>query len=233
MTMDNKKFYELSPQERLDWLARETGLPKESLDSLSGQAGLTSEGADHMIENVVGTFALPIGVAQNFLVNGREVLVPMAIEEPSVVAAASYMAKLARAGGGFTASSDEPHMIGQMQILDLKDISQARQALEAHKQELLEAASGIDPLLQKLGGGPRDVIVREMNESAIGPFLVLHLVMDVRDAMGANAINTALERLTPLVERISGGRVLLRILSNPADRPGTRILCHPGSRVGV
>ena len=225
MTMDNKKFYELSPQERLDWLARETGLPKESLDSLSGQAGLTSEGADHMIENVVGTFALPIGVAQNFLVNGREVLVPMAIEEPSVVAAASYMAKLARAGGGFTASSDEPHMIGQMQILDLKDIGQARLALETHKQDLLEAASGIDPLLQKLGGGPRDVIVREMNESAIGPFLVLHLVMDVRDAMGANTINTALERLTPLVERISGGRVLLRILSNLADRRLARASC--------
>ena len=225
MTMDNKKFYELSPQERLDWLARETGLPKESLDSLSGQAGLTSEGADHMIENVVGTFALPIGVAQNFLVNGREVLVPMAIEEPSVVAAASYMAKLARAGGGFTASSDEPHMIGQMQILDLKDIGQARLALETHKQDLLEAASGIDPLLQKLGGGPRDVIVREMNESAIGPFLVLHLVMDVRDAMGANTINTALERLTPLVERISGGRVLLRILSNLADQRLARASC--------
>ena len=225
MTMDNKKFYELTPRERLDWLARETGLPKESLGALSGQPGLTCEGADHMIENVVGTFALPIGVAQNFLVNGREVLVPMAIEEPSVVAAASYMAKLARAGGGFTAEADEPRMIGQMQILDLKDIGQARQALEAHKRELLEAASGIDPLLQKLGGGPRDVIVREMRESAIGPFLVLHLVMDVRDAMGANTINTALERLTPLVERISGGRVLLRILSNLADRRLARASC--------
>ena len=225
MTMDNKKFYELTPRERLDWLACETGLPKESLGALSGQPGLTCEGADHMIENVVGTFALPIGVAQNFLVNGREVLVPMAIEEPSVVAAASYMAKLARAGGGFTAEADEPRMIGQMQILDLKDIGQARQALEAHKRELLEAASGIDPLLQKLGGGPRDVIVREMRESAIGPFLVLHLVMDVRDAMGANTINTALERLTPLVERISGGRVLLRILSNLADRRLARASC--------
>jgi hydroxymethylglutaryl-CoA reductase len=225
MTMDNKKFYELSPRERLGWLARETALPRESLDALSGQAGLTPEGADHMIENVVGTFALPIGVAQNFLVNGREVRVPMAIEEPSVVAAASYMAKLARAGGGFTASSDEPHMIGQMQILDLKDISQARQALEAHKQELLEAAGGIDPLLQKLGGGPRDVIVREIRESAIGPFLVLHLVMDVRDAMGANTINTALEHLTPQVERISGGRVLLRILSNLAERRLARASC--------
>jgi hydroxymethylglutaryl-CoA reductase len=182
------------------------------------------EGADHMIENVLGTFALPVGIAQNFLINGREVLVPMVIEEPSVVAAASYMAKLARAGGGFTASADAPEMIGQMQILDLEDSSQAKKALELHKDKLLEAAN-IDPLLKDLGGGPRDVVVREIRESAIGPFLVLHLIMDVRDAMGANTVNTALERLTPLVERISGGRVLLRILSNLADQRLARASC--------
>jgi hydroxymethylglutaryl-CoA reductase len=223
--MKNKKFYELSIKERLDWLEKETGLPRESLDALSGQKSLTMEGADHMIENVVGTFALPVGIAQNFLINGREVLVPMVIEEPSVVAAASYMAKLARTGGGFTASADAPEMIGQMQILDLKDISQAKKALESHKGELLETVADIDPLLKKLGGGPRDLVVREIQESAIGPFLVLHLIMDVRDAMGANTINTALERLTPLVERISGGRVLLRILSNLADRRLARASC--------
>ncbi len=223
--MKNKKFYELSIKERLDWLEKETGLPRESLDALSGQKSLTMEGADHMIENVVGTFALPVGIAQNFLINGREVLVPMVIEEPSVVAAASYMAKLTRAEGGFTASADAPEMIGQMQILDLNDISHAKKALESHKGELLEAVADIDPLLKKLGGGPRDLVVREMNESAIGPFLVLHLIMDVRDAMGANTVNTALERLTPLVERLSGGRVLLRILSNLADRRLARVSC--------
>lgn len=223
--MKHKKFYELSVEERLDWLGKETGLARKTLNALAGQAGLTPEGADHMIENVLGTFALPLGIAQNFLVNGREVLVPMAIEEPSVVAAASYMAKLARAGGGFNASSDEPEMIGQMQILDLEDISTARAALESHKEEMIEAASNIDPLLKKLGGGPREIMVREIQESAIGPFLVLHLIMDVRDAMGANTINTALERLTPMVERISGGRVLLRILSNLADRRLARASC--------
>ncbi|MBM3136754.1 MAG: hydroxymethylglutaryl-CoA reductase, degradative [Chloroflexi bacterium] len=223
--MKNKKFYELSVEERLAWLEKETGLARETLNALCGQAGLTPESADHMIENVLGTFALPLGIAQNFLVNGREVLVPMAIEEPSVVAAASYMAKLARAGGGFKASSDAPEMIGQMQILDLDDISIAKIALESHKVELIEAASDIDPLLKKLGGGPREIVVREIQESAIGPFLVLHLIMDVRDAMGANTINTALERLTPLVERISGGRVLLRILSNLADRRLARASC--------
>jgi len=223
--MKNKKFYELSVEERLAWLEKESGLARETLSALSGQTGLTSEGADHMIENVLGTFALPLGIAQNFLVNGREVMVPMAIEEPSVVAAASYMAKLARAGGGFTASADAPEMIGQMQILDLKDISTARKALESHKEELIEAASDIDPLLKKLGGGPREIVVREIQESTIGPFLVLHLVMDVRDAMGANTINTALERLTPMVERISDGRVLLRILSNLADRRLARASC--------
>jgi hydroxymethylglutaryl-CoA reductase len=222
--MKNKKFYEISPEERLKWLEKETGLPRESLDALSGRTGLTMEGADHMIENVLGTFALPVGIAQNFLINGREVLVPMVIEEPSVVAAASYMAKLARAGGGFTASADAPEMIGQMQILDLEDSSQAKKALELHKDKLLEAAN-IDPLLKDLGGGPRDVVVREIRESAIGPFLVLHLIMDVRDAMGANTVNTALERLTPLVERISGGRVLLRILSNLADQRLARASC--------
>jgi hydroxymethylglutaryl-CoA reductase len=223
--MNNKKFYELDLEERLDRLAHEAGLSKEYLDALSGRKGLTNALADHMVENVVGTYALPIGIARNFLVNGREVFVPMVIEEPSVVAAASYMAKLVRAGGGFTASADEPEMIGQMQILDLKDIAKACRALELHKEELLEAAAGIDPLLKELGGGPCDLIVREIRESAIGPFLVLHLIMDVRDAMGANTVNTALERLTPLVERISGGRVLLRILSNLADRRLARASC--------
>jgi hydroxymethylglutaryl-CoA reductase len=178
-----------------------------------------------MIENVTGVFGLPLGIALNFVVNGQEVLVPMAIEEPSVVAGASFMARLARAGGGFTAETDPPEMIGQMQLLDLADLSAAQQAILEHKPRLLAEAAKIDPVLQKLGGGPRDLVVRLIDESSIGQFLVLHLIYDVRDAMGANAVNTAVERLAPIVESITGGRVHLRILSNLADRRLARARC--------
>ena len=227
--MSNKKstakFYELSVDQRLELLAEETGLSADDLAKLSGRTGLNETQADHMIENVVGTYALPLGIARNFLVNGREVRVPMVIEEPSVVAAASFMAKLAQAGGGFIASTDAPEMIGQMQVLDVADLNTAKKALEAEREALLAAANESDPLLKKLGGGARDLQMRVIDDSPIGPFLVLHLIMDVRDAMGANAINTALERLSPMVERISGGRVLLRILSNLADRRLARASC--------
>ena len=221
----NLKFYELSIDQRLALLAEETGLSADDLAKLSGRAGLNEAQADHMIENVVGTYALPLGIARNFLVNGREVQVPMVIEEPSVVAAASFMAKLARAGGGFTASADASEMIGQMQVLDIADLNAAKKALEAERAALLVAAGESDPLLKKLGGGACDLQVRIIDDSPIGPFLVIHLIMDVRDAMGANVINTALERLSPVVERISGGRVLLRILSNLADRRLARASC--------
>lgn len=212
------KFHQLTPRQRLDWIAQHTGLDRSALDALTQGAGLTLEQADHMIENVAGLYALPVGIAQHFIVNGREVLVPMVIEEPSVVAGASYMAKLARAAGGFTASTDAPEMIGQIQILDIADLPAARQRLLNHKIELLLEAAQFDPVLISRGGGPRDLEVRLIEESPIGPFLVLHLIYDVRDAMGANAVNTALERLSPRVESISGGRVHLRILSNLADR---------------
>jgi hydroxymethylglutaryl-CoA reductase len=179
-----------------------------------------------MIENVVGLHALPLGIALNFVVNGRDVLVPMAIEEPSVVAGASFMARLARAGGGFTAEADSPVMIGQLQVLDLHDLQAARQALIEQKERLLAEAQEIDPVLQRLGGGPCDLEVRLIEDSPIGPFLVLHLLYDVRDAMGANAVNTAVERLAPLVEQITAGRVHLRILSNLADRRLARAGCR-------
>ncbi len=220
-----KKFYHLSLDERLAQLGSAAGLNASELAALSGQAGLSIEQADHMIENVAGVFALPLGIAQNFVVNGRELLVPMAIEEPSVVAGASFMAKLARSGGGFFASASAPEMIGQMQILDLDDPASARLKLFEQRDALLQLASGIDPILQRLGGGPRDFEVRVIERSPIGPFLVLHLIYDVRDAMGANAINTALERLSGLVEQITGGRVLLRILSNLADHRLARARC--------
>ena len=216
-------FYNLSLEERLKRLSDR--LAPEDVAALSGQAGLSAEQADQMIENVIGVFALPLGIALNFVVNGRERLVPMAIEEPSVVAGASFMAKLARAGGGFSAHTTPPEMIGQIQVLELPDLATARHALLENKAHLLAEAAKIDPVLQALGGGPRNLEVREMQESPIGPFLVLHLIYDVRDAMGANAVNTACERLAPLVESLTGGRVHLRILSNLADRRLARARC--------
>ncbi len=217
-------FYNLSIAERREKLAESTGISPDLLAAFDA-GGLAAEAADHMIENAIGVYSLPIGVALNFQVNGRDVLVPMAIEEPSVVAGASFMAKLARAGGGFIASADEPLMIGQMQVLGLPDLAAAKAALLDHKGELLAEADAIDPVLKKVGGGARDLEVRIIEDSSIGPFLVLHLIYDVRDAMGANAINTACEKLAPRVEAITGGRVHLRILSNLADRRLARVQC--------
>jgi hydroxymethylglutaryl-CoA reductase len=218
-------FYNQSLAERGQAVRAWAGLTPEHLAALDGAGGLTAEQADHMIENVVGLHALPLGVAVNFLVNGREVLVPMAIEEPSVVAGASFMAKLARAGGGFTAHVTEPHMIGQMQILGAADLPAARLALLENKARILELANQIDPVLIKFGGGARDLEVRVIGESVIGPFLVAHLIYDTRDAMGANAVNTACETLAPTIEQLTGGRVHLRILSNLADRRLARARC--------
>lgn len=212
------KFHQLTPGLRLEWLEQQVGIESAALNAYTEGGGLTLEQADHMIENVVGLYAFPVGVAQHFLINGREVQVPMVIEEPSVVAGASFMAKLARAGGGFTASTTPPEMIGQIQILNVRDLEQARKRLLDSKEDLLREAATYDPVLVNHGGGPRDLEVRIISDSPIGPFLVLHLIYDVRDAMGANAINTALERLAPCVEKIAGGKVHLRILSNLADR---------------
>jgi hydroxymethylglutaryl-CoA reductase len=216
-------FYNLPLAERRALLAGR--LSAEQLAALSGEGGLSAEQADPMIENAVGVFALPLGVALNFVVNGREVLVPMAIEEPSVVAGASFMARLARAAGGFRAETTAPEMIGQMQVLDVSDLPAAQAALLAGQERILQAAAQVDPVLERLGGGPRGLEVRQIEDSPIGPFLVVHLIYDVRDAMGANAVNTACERLAPLVEQISGGRVHLRILSNLADRRLARASC--------
>lgn len=211
-------FYNLSLEERRSELISRGFLNEADLAALTGEAGINAQQADHMIENVIGLHSLPLGIASNFVINGREVLIPMAIEEPSVVAGASFMAKLARAGGGFTAHTGPPEMIGQLQILEVSDPQSARRSLLKEKEALLAETAQVDPVLQKLGGGPRDIEVRLIEDSPLGPFLVLHLIYDVRDAMGANAVNTAAERLAPLVESITGGRVHLRILSNLADR---------------
>jgi hydroxymethylglutaryl-CoA reductase len=217
-------FYNLSLPERLEALAKQI-TDTEMMESLSGTTGLTPEQANHMIENVIGLYGLPLGLALNFVVNGRDVLVPMAIEEPSVVAGASFMARLARAGGGFHAHTTPPEMIGQIQILNIADLSTARLAILEQKPALLAEAAQIDPVLQRLGGGPRDLEVNLFENSPIGPFLVVHLIYDVRDAMGANAVNTACERLSPHLEALTGGQAHLRILSNLADRRLARSRC--------
>ena len=211
-------FFKLSPQDRAERVRAFAGLTPEQLDTLQNDSALTLEQADRMIENVVGVYGLPLGIATNFCVNGRDYLVPMVIEEPSVVAGLSYAAKLIGGGGGFHAVSDEPQMIGQVQILDLADPAAARLRLLAAKNELLELANAEDPVIVGLGGGARDLETRLIPHSSVGPMLIAHLIYDTRDAMGANTVNTALEALTPSIERLTGGRVALRILSNLADR---------------
>jgi hydroxymethylglutaryl-CoA reductase len=216
-------FYDLSVAERADTVAQWAGLTVE--ESAILEKGLSSAQANQMIENVVGIHALPLGIAANFLINGRDYLIAMAIEEPSVVAGASFAARLVRQGGGFSTSSTEPLMIAQMQVMDVADPWAARFDLLAAKQRLLNLADETDPLIVSLGGGAHDLEVRAILESPAGPMLVAHLIYDCRDAMGANTLNTAAEALAPLVEEITGGRVVLRILSNLADRRLARARC--------
>jgi hydroxymethylglutaryl-CoA reductase len=214
----NKKFYKMTLPERHKYLMQNSNLDEDDLKAWLPGSGLTLETADHMIENAVGLFSLPLGIAQNFIVNGKAVLVPMVVEEPSVVAAISFMAKLAQSTGGFRAWMSSQEMIGQVQLLDLADIDVAQNLIETHKPELLQQASALNPSLTRHGGGIRDLEVRQIDESPIGPFLVVHLILDVQDAMGANMVNTAAESLAPLLEQLTGARAHLRILSNLSDR---------------
>jgi len=218
-------FYNWTLEERLAWVARWADLTEEEVAVLRGDQGLALEQAERMIENVVGLHALPLGVALNFQVNGRDILVPMVIEEPSVVAGASFAARLARAGGGFRAESTPPEMIGQLQVLDLPDLEEGRAAVLAARKRILSRADEVDPVIRRLGGGARDLEVQVLSNTSAGPMLVVHLIYDCRDAMGANAVNTACEALAPLIEEVTGGRVGLRILSNLADRRLARAEC--------
>jgi hydroxymethylglutaryl-CoA reductase len=216
-------FYQLTVDERAEVVAQWAGLTP--VDASVLQQGLAAERADRMIENVTGTYALPLGIAANFLINDRDYLIPMVIEEPSVVAGASYAARLARMEGGFEASSTDPVMIGQIQVVGLSDLVRARDGVLAARNELLELAHRQDPVLAGLGGGARDLEAHVFPQSTSGPMLVLHLLYDVRDAMGANAVNTACEAVAPRIEEITGGRAVLRILSNLADQRRARARC--------
>jgi hydroxymethylglutaryl-CoA reductase len=209
-------FYKKTLEERLEYVKRFASLGKEERALLWRTGGLDRERADRMIENVIGTMELPLGIATNFRVNERDYLIPMAIEEPSVVAAASNAARWARVKGGFTAETTEPLMIGQIQLLGVEDGEKARRRVLEKEEEILRAANQQDPLLVRLGGGAKELEVRLLPETLAGPMLVVHLLVDCRDAMGANAVNTMAEAVTPLLEELTGGRALLRILSNLA-----------------
>jgi hydroxymethylglutaryl-CoA reductase len=210
-------FYKKSIEERIRFVQDFANLTEEEVELLTKTGGLPAELADRMIENVVGVFPVPLGIGINFLINGRDYLIPMAIEEPSVVAAASNAAKMVRGGGGFHTSSTAPVMIGQIQAVDVQNPHHARMAIYAHKNELLTKANEQDPVLVSLGGGAKDLQARVIT-TPTGSMLITEIYVDCRDIMGANAVNTMVEAVAPIVERVTGGRVLLRIISNLATR---------------
>ena len=218
MPIENSRiggFYKLSVSERRELLAGLAGLSPEQVEAWAETGELDEESADRMIENVVGTYSLPIGVATNFVVDGSHYAIPFVLEEPSVVAAASNMAKRCLANGGFRSDNDNPVMIGQIQVVNCDDPVGAKDSIIAAKDDLLASCNEVDPILVKFGGGCRDVTARVI-ETGSGPMVIVHILVDCRDAMGANAVNTMAETIAPKVESITGGTVILRIISNLA-----------------
>lgn len=209
-------FFKLSMEERLKEVAEFSGLTDEEQAVLRSADSLDDEKADHMIENVIGKFALPMGVAINFVINGKDVVIPMVCEEPSVVAACSNAAKMARPSGGFKASSSGNVMIAQIQVLGIATPAAAKGMILEKKDEIMRICNEKDPVLVSLGGGVKDVEVRTV-ETKAGTMVIVHLLVDTGDAMGANAVNTMAEAVAPFIEEVTGGTVELRILSNLAD----------------
>ena len=206
-------FFEKDRKSRLADVANFSNLTQDELDILQKtDGGITFEKADKMVENAIGTFSLPLGIATNFLINGKDYLVPMVIEEPSVIAAASKGAKIARIKGGFTVTSDESYSIGQIQILDV-DISNSIKKITQNSQKIIDLANSKSNTLSKMNKGAKEIQCKEIKTSS-GNMLIVELVIDVADAMGANVTNTMCEGVAPLLEEITGGRTLLRILSN-------------------
>ena len=222
MTSRLSGFRDLSIAERRKVVSEVVGCDTEDLRALDPDRGLRLTQADHMVENAIGVLGIPVGIATNFVVNGRDVLVPMATEEPSVIAAASNLARMTRDHGGFTTSATPPLMQAQVQVLDVADPAAARHRLLVAAPELMALADAQDPDLVRHGGGVRDLLVRAVPSSR-QTYVVVHLVVDVRDAMGANAVNTMAEAVAPRIAEIAGGRTLLRILTNKADLRVTRV----------
>ncbi|MFO7678290.1 MAG: hydroxymethylglutaryl-CoA reductase, degradative [Thermoplasmatota archaeon] len=221
MSSEDKKtsqisgFYKKSIEERIEFVKNFSKLSDEEKNFFTSSLDIKT--ADRMIENVIGLFELPLGIAVNFQINNKEYLIPMVTEESSVVAAASNAAKIARIHGGFTTECSQPLMIGQIQTLHVKDVIYAAQQIMDHKKKLLDLANAQDKVLVDFGGGAKDIEVRIL-DSPLGKMIVTHLVVDVRDAMGANAVNTMCEALAPMLEEITQGKVRLKILSNLADK---------------
>jgi len=209
-------FHKLSIADRLSKLKDFADLTDEEIALFQNQA-LDLATADRMIENVVGTFEVPVGIVTNMIINGKEYLIPLVVEESSVVAGASNAAAMARSGGGFFTSNSGPLMIAQVQAVNMSDPFGAKMRILEHKDEILTIANNQDPVLVGLGGGAKKLEVRVL-DTAAGPMVITHLIVDVRDAMGANAVNTMAEAVAPTIEKVSEGKVYLRILSNLADR---------------
>ena len=210
-------FYKMTMTERLEVVKKLTGLSDEEAKTLADTGGLPAEVADRMIENVVGGITIPLGIGTNFRINGKDYLVPMALEEPSVVAAASNAAKIARVKGGFTVTNTGPMMIGQIQVVNVTDPNGAKSRVLSRREAILKRANDQDPMLVSLGGGAKDINVKVV-QSIKGPMVIVELIVSTGDAMGANAVNTMAEAVAPLLEEYTGGRVFLRIISNLADR---------------
>jgi len=210
-------FHKLTVEERLKIVRDFAELSEDEVALLNKRGHLDIQTADRMIENVIGTFELPLGIATNMIINGKEYLIPMAVEESSVVAGVTNAAKIARSGGGFFTSSTGPVMIAQIQTVNVKDPYGARSRLYEKRDEILEIANEQDPILVEMGGGAKDIEVRVL-ETALGPMVITHLIVDTRDAMGANAVNTMAETIAPYIGEWINGRVYLRILSNLADK---------------
>ncbi|MCL2359565.1 MAG: hydroxymethylglutaryl-CoA reductase, degradative [Nitrososphaerota archaeon] len=217
-------FYKLPPKERLALVAEFSGLTSEETLLLEQSSALSPEVGDHMVENFIGVFPEPLGVAVNFQINGKDYLIPMATEEPSVIAAASYAAKMVRDGGGFQTNSTPPVMIGQIQVAKLNDVDSAQTKVLTAKDELLKKANEQDPILNSYGGGAKDLATKIIN-TTMGSMLIVELYVDCRDAMGANAVNTMAEAIAPIIEDLTGGQVYLRIISNLATRRLVKAWC--------
>ena len=225
MPVENSRIsglYKMSVEERRRLVSEAAGLSVHHVDALASHGELDENAADRMIENVIGTMSLPVGVATNFVIDGKHYLIPFCVEESSVVAAASNMAKRCLTMGGFTTNNDPPLMIGQLQLLGVDDIEQATRAIEEAKEDLMDFCNDVPSRMIALGGGCKDILVRRLR-TEIGEMLVVHLLVDCRDAMGANAVNTMVERIAPTMETLTGGRAHLRILSNLAGHRLARV----------
>lgn len=216
MKFDVSRFFEKDRKERIDIVAKFANLTEQEIQTLEGSGGISFDQADKMVENAIGTFSFPLGIATNFTINKKEYLIPMVIEEPSVIAAASKAAKIAKMHGGFVMQNDESYSIGQIQVVNV-DVESATQKILESSKEILDLANSKSNTLSKIGKGAKEVSCKEIKTDA-GPMLIVELLIDVGDAMGANVTNTMCEGVAPLIEKITNGKVILRILSNYSTR---------------